>query len=102
MIRRPPRSALIPYTALFRSYNNWQDVQWTVTNGTITYQSGNFVDFTTNPNGTPATVTVVARDGFYCSNTATATTIVRTIPPPVIHLYPDAICAGAWGEARID
>jgi large repetitive protein len=83
-------------------YENWRTVTWSIQNGTITNQSGAWMEFTTNPAGGAATITVTATDNQGCTNTTTATTVVRTIPPPVLRLYPDAICAGAPGSASID
>jgi hypothetical protein len=83
-------------------YYGWSNVHWAITNGTIAYDRGSAIDFNTNPAGGPVTITVTATDNLGCTNSATATTVVRTIGPPVLHAYPDAICAGAFGSAFID
>ena len=70
---------------------------WSITNGTISWQSGSSMSFNAGANGQPSTITVTATDSYGCTNSATATTVVRTIPPPVVHVSPDAICASSGG-----
>ncbi|HEX7140500.1 MAG TPA: hypothetical protein VF219_21795, partial [Vicinamibacterales bacterium] len=83
-------------------YMSWANVQWAITNGTITNQNGMSVDFTSDPAGTPVTITVTATDAQGCSNSASSTYLVRSIPPPVIHAFPDSIISGSPGNAFID
>src|SRR5437764_7671853 len=82
--------------------NGWSTVHWTIDHGTINYESGSAVSFTTDPAGRVATLTVTATDNYGCTNSATATVNVRSVPPPVIHLNADAVCPGAYGSAYID
>ncbi|HKS25030.1 MAG TPA: hypothetical protein VJZ76_19705, partial [Thermoanaerobaculia bacterium] len=83
-------------------YVTWQNVQWTIANGTIGYQSGGFVNFQSSPNGQPVSLTVVVTDSRGCSNTGHVTIPVRSIPPPVIHPYDVSICPGSTSGAYID
>src|SRR6185503_1729156 len=77
-------------------------VQWSVTNGTIIYQSNYSAGFTTNSNGQPATVTAVATDTYGCTATATTSVAVRSIPPPTLHLMSLETCPGSENSAYID
>ena len=81
---------------------SWANVHWTIANGTVTNDRGASIDFTSDPNGAPVTITVTATDNQGCSNSATTTIAARTIPPPVIHNYPDALCPGDMGSAYVD
>ena len=84
------------------SWMPWANVHWTIANGTITNDRGTSVDFTTNPAGGEATISVTATDSQGCSSSASSTYLVRSIPPPVLHAYPDAICPGGFASAYID
>jgi hypothetical protein len=79
----------------------WQNVQWSIANGTIAYGGTMAVDFTTDPSGLPATLTAVATDSLGCSNTASVTLGVRSIPPPVLTPMVTAICPGSPGRVYI-
>ena len=83
-------------------YMGWSNVHWTITNGTITNDRGTAIDFTSNPAGGQVTITVTATDNQGCSNSASSTYLVRSIPPPTLHAYPDAICPGGFGSAYVD
>jgi hypothetical protein len=80
----------------------WQSAQWSITNGTISYQSVWGVNFTTDPGGQPATLTVTATDSFGCSATASVTIPVRSIAPPIIHPYDASVCPGSPSGAFIE
>src|SRR5205823_6356358 len=64
--------------------NGWSTVHWTIDHGTINYESGSAVSFTTDPAGRVATLTVTATDNYGCTNSATATVPVRSVPPPAL------------------
>src|SRR5262249_1464462 len=85
-------------------YDYWQNVQWTITNGTIQSQYGTSVSFPTNPAGGVLTLTATATDSYGCISSASVTTTVRTLAPPVIHVHRAAICsaAGSADDAFID
>src|SRR4029078_8328841 len=58
--------------------------------------------FQGSPNGQPITLSVVVTDSRGCSNNASGTIPVRSIPPPVIHQYDASICPGSSSGASVD
>jgi len=81
---------------------SWGNVQWTVANGTIIVSNNYFVDFTTDPGGQPATITAVATDTLGCTNSASITIPVRSIPPPVLQQsVPHPVCPGSYDRIYI-
>src|SRR5436305_1973472 len=84
------------------SWVSWINVQWSITNGTITRHSSDLMSFNAGANGQPSTITVTATDGYGCTNSAAAATVVRTIPPPAIHVHFDTVCAGGADDASVD
>jgi large repetitive protein len=80
----------------------WTNVQWTVTNGTINFQTNDFVDFTTDPAGQPVTIAVVATDNLGCTNSASISIPVRSVPPPAMYTPTENICPGSFGGIGVD
>src|SRR5205823_5104208 len=80
----------------------WNNVYWTIANGTITGPN-NFdsVDFTTDPSGQPATLTATLTDNLGCVTSVSTTVAIRTITPPPITLDRPASCAGAANRATV-
>src|SRR5439155_10351712 len=80
----------------------WTNVQWSIVNGTLGYTSTSSAGFQSDPGGLPATITAVATDSRGCSNSASITIPVRSIPPPVLRAMEAQVCAGASSYVNID
>src|SRR5262249_19286845 len=97
-----PGYATIPYLADPNdSSNNWRDAHWTITNGSITYQTTTSASFITNPAGGPATLTVTAADSYGCIASASASTTVNVLTPPEITTASPDVCPTSEVHATV-
>src|SRR5262249_56815615 len=88
-----PGYATIPYLADPNdSSNNWRDAHWTITNGSITYQTTTSASFITSSLGEPATLTIPATASYGCIASASATTTVKSVAAPLISFYQPTTC----------
>src|SRR5205085_5129781 len=81
--------------------NGWSTVHWTIDHGTINYESGSSVSFSTDATGLPATLTVTATGSYGCTNSASAAVPVRVLTPPAITTASPDVCPTSEVHATV-